>query len=55
MFSQRPVYQNAVAQGLYLPDVYSDALSGRAIHTVAKSILVDGEVVGVIGIDVLGD
>jgi hypothetical protein len=55
VFSQRPVYQNAVALGLYLPDVYSDALSGRAIHTVAKSILVDGEVVGVIGIDVLGD
>ncbi len=54
-FSQRPVYKNAVAQGVYLPEAYSDALSGRAIYTVAKAILVDGEVVGVIGIDVLGE
>ena len=54
-FSERPVYQNAVVQGLYLPEAYSDAVSGRAIHTVAKAIVVNGEVIGVIGIDVLGD
>lgn len=54
-FSERPVYQKAVAQGVYLPEAYSDALSGRAIHTVAKAIMVEGEVVGVIGIDVLGN
>lgn len=54
-FSQRPVYQNAVAQGVYAPEAYSDALSGRMIHTVAKSIAIDGEVIGVLGIDILGD
>ena len=55
MFSQRPVYEFAVAQGMYLPETYFDMISGRAIHTVAKAILVDGEVVGVIGIDIFGD
>ena len=41
-FSERPVYQNAVVQGLYLPEAYSDAVSGRAIHTVAKAIVMNG-------------
>ena len=50
-FSERAVYLNAVEKGVYSPEGFADALNGRTLQTVAKVVMVDGEVVGVIGID----
>ena len=50
-FSQRPVYMNAAEQGVYVAELYTDFLTNRVIQTISKAVIVEGEVVGVIGID----
>ncbi len=52
VFSERPVYKDAVEQGLNVAEPYVDAMSGRYIQTISKAVIVQGELIGVVGIDV---
>ncbi|MDH8676781.1 hypothetical protein QE109_01415 [Fusibacter bizertensis] len=52
-FTERPVYLNAVEMGLYIPELYDDFLLQKYVQTLSKPIVVDGKVIGVIGIDVI--
>lgn len=50
-FTERLPYQNAVNEGIYVPDGNLDGMTGRVLYTVTKAYLVDGEIFGVLGID----
>lgn len=54
-FTERPPYQNAVSEGIYVPDGNLDGMTGRVLYTVTKAYLVDGEIFGVVGIDFYGE
>lgn len=51
-FTERPPYLNAVDTGLYIPELYSSAFDNKMIQTMCKPIIVDGKIIGVVGIDV---
>ncbi len=51
-FTERPPYLNAVDTGLYIPELYSSAFENKMIQTMCKPIIVDGNIIGVVGIDV---
>lgn len=54
-FTERPPYQNAISEGIYVPDGNLDGMTGRVLYTVTKAYLVDGEIFGVVGIDFYGE
>lgn len=54
-FTERPPYQNAVKEGIYVPEGNLDGMSGRVLYTVTKAYLIDGEIFGVVGIDFYGE
>lgn len=54
-FNERPPYMEAVKNGIYKPELYPDAATNRNIQTLAKPLMIDGRLVGVVGIDVYVD
>ena len=52
----RPWYRTAVeARGMVITDPYSSASTGRTILTIARPVIEDGAIIGVVGNDVLVD
>lgn len=50
-YSQRPGYLEAVDKGIYVAEPYIDAIENKAIQTITKALYVDGQLIGVLGID----
>ena len=48
---ERPWYNGAAENGVYVSKPYADILSGGELITVSKSVYSNGEIVGVIGAD----
>jgi methyl-accepting chemotaxis protein len=54
-FNERPPYIEAVKNGTYKPELYLDQVTNRNIQTLAKPLMIDGKLVGVVGLDVYVD
>ncbi|MCK8060761.1 MULTISPECIES: PDC sensor domain-containing protein [unclassified Fusibacter] len=52
---ERPWYTEALLQGTMIGELYEDAASGRFVQSISKTIVLDGEVIGVVGIDIFVD
>ncbi|MCM1307491.1 MAG: methyl-accepting chemotaxis protein [Butyrivibrio sp.] len=56
VFTDRSWYVGAMEDGVYISEPYIDEVSGQFCVTVSEEVSVDGETVGVVGIDfLLGD
>ncbi|GAA0179586.1 hypothetical protein SH2C18_24270 [Clostridium sediminicola] len=51
-FTERPPYRDAVEEGKYMPDSYMDFTTNKYIQTITKPVIVEGNIIGVAGIDV---
>ncbi|ABR49486.1 hypothetical protein Amet_3358 [Alkaliphilus metalliredigens QYMF] len=51
----RPWYIQAMKEEIYISEIYEDVATGEQIITIAKKIVIDSKLYGVIGIDVVVD
>lgn len=51
-FTERTPYKDAVEEGKYMPDSYMDFTTNKCIQTITKPVIVEGNIIGVAGIDV---
>lgn len=54
-FYERPAYKEAVKNGIYKPELYFDPVENRNMQILAKPLMIDGKLVGVVGLDVYVD
>jgi methyl-accepting chemotaxis protein len=52
---ERPWFTNAIEQGIVIEELYLDDLSQRYVQSIFKSIVVNDEIIGVLGIDIFVD
>lgn len=53
--TERPIFTEALDKEVYIADVYMDFVENRRIQTLSKAVYIDGDWIGVLGIDVFLD
>lgn len=53
--TERPMYRLALEQGEYVSEPYHDFQHNRLIQTISKPLYIEGELMGVVGIDAYMD
>lgn len=53
--TERPVYNEAASNGLYVAEAYMDFAEERMVQTISKAVYINDELIGVVGIDAFLD